>query len=132
MEATAMAEGFTSSPNSGDYEYIDVTDSVDAWLNGEPNYGWGIINSSTDGWDFNTSEYSDLSRRPKLTVYYIAKGDINADGYVDRHDVNELRSWIRQPASACPECDIDGDGTITVLDARKLVNMCTCPRCVCP
>ena len=132
IEATAIAEGSASSPNSGDYEYIDVTASVDAWLNGEPNYGWGIINSSTDGWDFNTSEYSDQSRRPKLTIYYIAKGDINADGTVDRDDLNEVKSYLRQPASACPECDLDGDGTITVRDARKLTQLCTCNRCVCP
>ena len=31
-----------------------------------------------------------------------------------------------------PECDIDGDGTITVLDARKLVLLCTCPSCLSP
>jgi hypothetical protein len=132
IEATAVAEGTTSHPSSGDYAYIDVTASVDAWLNGEPNYGWGIINSSTDGWDFNTSEYGDPSRRPKLTIYYIAKGDINEDGFVDRNDVDEIRSHLRQPASACPACDLDGDGTITVLDARQLIGMCTCSRCVCP
>ncbi len=132
VEATTDPEGTTSNPSSGEYAYIDVTASVDAWLEGAPNYGWGIINSSTDGWDFNASEYGGESRRPKLTIYYIAQGDINGDGYIDRLDVNEVKSYLRQPASACPECDIDGDGTITVRDARQLVNLCTCSRCVCP
>jgi hypothetical protein len=132
VEATAEPEGSATSPSSGEYTYIDVTDSVFAWLNGEPNYGWGIINSATDGWDFNTSEYSDESMRPKLTIYYIARGDLNEDGFIDRDDVNLVKGFLRQPASACPECDIDGDGAITVRDARKLVNMCTCSRCACP
>jgi len=28
--------------------------------------------------------------------------------------------------------DLDGDGMITVLDARKLVLLCTLPRCATP
>ena len=58
-------------------------------------------------------------------------GDLNNDGYIDRDDVNLLKIYRNQPASACPKCDIDGDGVITVLDARKLVRMCDCPRCLC-
>ena len=43
-----------------------------------------------------------------------------------------ILSHRNQPADVCPECDLDGDGMITALDARKLVLLCTCPRCVCP
>jgi len=56
-------------------------------------------------------------------------GDLDSDGDVDRNDLDILLTYRNQPASACPECDIDGDGIITVLDARKLVLMCTRPRC---
>ena len=59
-------------------------------------------------------------------------GDLDCDGDVDRDDVNVIKANRNQPAIVCPECDIDGDGTITVLDARKLMMMCTCPRCICP
>jgi hypothetical protein len=58
-------------------------------------------------------------------------GDLNGDGVVDRNDVNIINLYRNQPASVCPECDIDGDGKITILDARKLVLMCTCPNCLC-
>jgi len=61
-----------------------------------------------------------------------APGDLDRDEDVDRDDLNILLIHRNQPASACPECDLDGDGVITVLDARKLVLLCTCPRCVCP
>ena len=132
VEATADAEATVSSPVSGEFTYIDVTESIAAWVAGAPNYGWGIINSSTDGWDFNTAENDVLEERPKLTVYYTIAGDLNQDGMVDREDVSIIQSHLREPASECPQCDIDDDGTITVMDARKLMQLCTCSRCVCP
>jgi len=57
------------------------------------------------------------------------QGDLDSDGDVDLDDLNILLTYRNQPASECPECDIDGDGVITVLDARKLVLLCTRPRC---
>lgn len=62
----------------------------------------------------------------------VIPGDLDHDGDVDRNDVTIINAHRNQPASACPECDIDGDGTITVLDARKLTLMCTCAKCGCP
>jgi len=59
-------------------------------------------------------------------------GNLDGDSDVDRGDLSILLSHRNQPASECPECDLDGDGVITVLDARKLILLCTCPRCVCP
>jgi len=56
-------------------------------------------------------------------------GDLDSDGDIDQNDLNILLTYRNQPASECPECDIDGDGIITVLDARKLVLLCTRPRC---
>jgi len=59
-------------------------------------------------------------------------GDLDDDGDVDRDDVKIIQLYRNQPASVCPKCDIDEDGTITVLDARKIILMCTCSRCICP
>jgi len=58
-------------------------------------------------------------------------GDIDGDGDVDRDDINIIKAHRGEPANVCPECDIDGDGIITVRDARKLVKICTCPGCAC-
>ncbi|MEW6213963.1 MAG: dockerin type I domain-containing protein [Nitrospirota bacterium] len=57
-------------------------------------------------------------------------GNLDGDGDVDQNDLNILSKYRNKPASACPACDLDGDGKIAVLDARKLVLLCTRPRCV--
>jgi putative hemolysin len=59
----------------------------------------------------------------------IIPGDLDKDGDVDRDDMNVLLSFRNKPGTVCPECDLDGDWMITVLDARKLVLKCTRPRC---
>jgi len=57
--------------------------------------------------------------------------DIDGDCNVDRYDVMTILSHRNQPANVAPACDLDGDGMITVLDARQCILKCTCPRCVC-
>ena len=61
------------------------------------------------------------------------QGDINEDGIVDMDDLNIILA-ARNTSADGPDDprDLDGDGMITALDARKLVLLCTCPRCVCP
>lgn len=67
-----------------------------------------------------------------VTVNNVAavQGDLDGDGDVDRDDVNTILAARNQPASGPDDPrDIDGDGVITVLDARRAVTMCTRPRC---
>ncbi len=55
---------------------FDVTNSLTAWAatGGVNNYGWGLQNASTDGWDFYTESYSGglppTVLRPLLSVTY--------------------------------------------------------------
>ena len=57
-------------------------------------------------------------------------GDLDGDGDVDRDDLTILLEARNQPAEGGDDPrDIDGDGKITGLDARRLVLACTRPRC---
>jgi hypothetical protein len=67
-----------------------------------------------------------------LTLSRIIPGDLDGDGDVDRNDLNVLladRDKSVSASSCGASCDLDDDGTITALDARKLVLLCTRPRC---
>ena len=58
------------------------------------------------------------------------KGDLDFDGDVDSDDINILAFARGQLASGSTDVrDIDGDGKITVLDARKATTLCTRLRC---
>ncbi len=60
---------------------------------------------------------------------YPLEGDLDKDFDVDRYDLERVLQNRNQPAWVCPECDMDGDGTITGLDARQIVLLCTRPGC---
>ena len=57
-------------------------------------------------------------------------GDVDCDGDVDRDDIGLISAARNTPASSPQDRrDLDGDGMITALDARKAVLECTRPRC---
>jgi hypothetical protein len=59
-------------------------------------------------------------------------GDLNGDREVDKDDLDILLRSLNQSVdeSACgTRCDLDGDGIITILDARKLKHLCTRHGC---
>ncbi len=89
VEAEVQPDLITGAIGAGVVE-LDVTDSVQAWAQGASNYGWGLLPSGPDGWDFWSSSAADESQRPRLFVLYgagepnlsIASGDVTSDGVV--------------------------------------------------
>lgn len=55
--------------------------------------------------------------------------NLNGDEDIDQEDIMIINYLRGEDASVCPNCDMDGDGTITGLDARKAVVQCTRPGC---
>jgi hypothetical protein len=57
-------------------------------------------------------------------------GDLDGNGDVDQNDLNIILAALNTPATGPGDPrDLDGDGMITGLDARKLIALCTRPRC---
>jgi hypothetical protein len=72
LEASRKVDSFTfgTIPATSAEIPFAVTDTVQAWVNGEPNFGWVFIDTGTNGWDFYTSEFEEVSQRPKLVVEF--------------------------------------------------------------
>ncbi len=65
-----------------------------------------------------------------IATFSIKAGDLDHDGDVDTNDVNIVIAARNKPAAKpCDPKDLDGDGKITALDARKLALLCTRPKC---
>jgi acid phosphatase len=71
-DAQGTAE-FKLLPNVlGDYAIFDVSDSIQALLNGlATNFGWLINPSGTDGWRFRSAEFATMGDRPRLEITYL-------------------------------------------------------------
>ncbi len=71
-EASRQKDGFTfgkiAASTSG--AVFDVTDTVQAWTNGQANHGWVFLNTGGNGWDFYVSEFDKVEQRPKLEVRF--------------------------------------------------------------
>jgi hypothetical protein len=59
------------TPGQGTAVFADLESTVQAWANGDANYGWGLLADSTNGWDFASSEGTI---RPILSVTYVDPG----------------------------------------------------------
>lgn len=72
FEASRHKDGFTfgkiTASSSG--AIFDVTDTVQAWVNGQPNHGWVFLSTGGNGWDFYTAEFDKIEQRPKLVVRF--------------------------------------------------------------
>ncbi len=73
LEASRHKDGFTfgkiAASTSG--AIFDVTDTVQMWSSGKPNYGWVFLNTGGNGWDFYASEFEKVEQRPRLVVQYL-------------------------------------------------------------
>lgn len=71
-EATPFRDGLTFGNIVMDKQSIifDVTATVQAWSNGDPNYGWAFLPTGGNGWDFYSSDWPDAAFRPTLVVEF--------------------------------------------------------------
>lgn len=56
--------------------------------------------------------------------------DSYGDGAIDQEDIQVINYLRGNDTTLCPDCDLDDDGAITGLDARKVVVQGTRSGCV--
>jgi len=90
---------------------LDVTRSVQAWMDGDENLGWAItaLLGSDGEVDFASSELSDNP-----------VGDTDSDGDVDLDDLNAVRNNFG--AADPPAGDTDNDGDVDLDDLNAVRN----------
>ena len=69
VDTPASADAARTVESLGSTSF-DVLQSLAAWTAGERNAGWALLNDSTDGVEFWSSEYSEVTLRPLLTVSF--------------------------------------------------------------
>ena len=121
-ESLSFSWRFVSLPTESELTNEDISDSATE----SPFFTPDVIGTYVVELEVGDGQHYDFDN---VAVETAMLGDFNGDSEVDRDDLNILLIHRNQPASECPECDLDGDGTITVLDARKLVLLCTRARC---
>lgn len=123
-----LGSGTAMAPEDGSFNSTQekVTTSVNtySWTEGSTHTLYVRGRDFSNNWGTTHKVAVSITKSEKI------RGDLDGDGDVDNDDLNILLYHRNQPASVCPDCDLDGDGMITALDARKLVLLCTRPRCV--
>ena len=65
-----------------------VDNAVQAWVNGETNYGFGIRSDyTTDGWSYHTTGVGTAALRPKLSVTYTTATNAVVNTYTPTLDL---------------------------------------------
>ena len=127
----------------GDYSHL-VSDANGAHIaytatyNGEQDvYYLNVFpdcnnNGLSDAVDIQQRSSGDtnVNHIPDSCENIIVTGDIDGDRDVDQLDLNQVIAARNKPASGPNDPrDLDKNGIINVLDARKLTLLCTRPRC---
>jgi cysteine-rich repeat protein len=88
---------------------------------------WHYFDPNTGDWDW----YAQIDN-VTLACDNVPKAlrcDVNLDDFVDRDDIRLISAARNQPAEPGDPRDNDGDGIISMSDARQCMQMCTLPRC---
>jgi hypothetical protein len=93
---------------------------------GDLTLRWHYYDPTTEDYDWY-AQIDDVA----LLCETLGPCDVDGDGDVDLGDINLIVAARNTPATGPDDPrDFDGDGMITVLDARQCVLQCTNPRCV--
>jgi len=73
VEASSVADDSVGTTSVGDVD-LNVTGTVQSWVNGMENNGWAMLPNGTDGSHIASAEYGTTGYRPELIVTFTATG----------------------------------------------------------
>jgi hypothetical protein len=102
-ETGTISGGTTGTGNVS----FSVTPDIQAWADGEANYGWFFHgwNQETDGMGFSPAEDPVVQNRPRLRVYWLPRGTASASfryGVNDYTNVYDAEILQGSPATSTP------------------------------
>jgi len=112
----------------------DMTGALQGSWSAAPDEYRSLLPQLLDGaWNMVFSDDAAVDWS-ELTLTFVLPGaplgDLTGDNLVDRNDLNMILGALNTPAySSDDPRDLDHDGKITVLDARKLALACSKPGC---
>ena len=68
---TSVTDALIVATQDETFITVDVTAAIQAWVNGQPNYGWAFLPSGPNGWRWVSSENGTADRRPALLVEFL-------------------------------------------------------------
>ena len=127
-DSLAFAWRFVSVPTGSALTNGDITDADTAMPSFTPDVE-GTYVVELEVFDGEDNDFENVAvtveAPPEPSIC-----DLDGSEDVDISDIRIILGFRNRPAALCLECDVDGDGIVTVLDARKCVLECTRPRCV--
>ncbi|MEM7070014.1 MAG: DUF4347 domain-containing protein, partial [Pseudomonadota bacterium] len=110
IEASSTIDSILANPDlTGTQTFSGLESTLQAWSDGDPNFGWAIMTNSSNGWDFSTSEAVVLAQRPILNVTYIENSSpiITSGGSGASANVNAAEN--QTSVTTVTASDQDGD-----------------------
>lgn len=140
FESTRCAMVKQGVAKPGDMVRLDIKPNVDVWTYGGEcvscgNYGlylFGNIQNAAVRFGAREGKLYNIPgavNGPSLRMQWIAKGDFDGDGDIDRKDLEQLLKWLGPVTDGTLAADLDKDGIVSALDARRLQRCCSRPNC---
>ncbi len=124
VEASSTVLYSIDAGQAGWITITGITSTVQAWANGEANFGFALLSNNADGWSFNSSEFATASLRPYLSVTFqtpqSADIDLDSNNSSGASGSAFQRTWTENGGAVTIA---DSDAVITDADSSNLQSM---------
>ncbi|MDA1166595.1 MAG: cadherin domain-containing protein, partial [Planctomycetota bacterium] len=122
--SSAVDSTMTFADFTGPQTFFGLESTLQSWSDGATNNGWAVFTDSVDGWDFYSSEYATVDRRPALTISFTAPQpssiDLDANDSSGQAGANFAAAFTEDGG---PVAIADVDASILDTDSSSLISL---------